>query len=471
MNFKKLSAIAFVSAAILAGASNIAEAKPYWNAYNTSISITEDCSDEIIAQVKEKFESLKNADYAKASLSLNSVSPEQALKALKAFPNVKSISLSKIHFTNLDFIKELPNVEKINYSGDYQFKESLDISALAGNQKLKEVSFWTTQIKDLTPLSTCTNIDKLTIYMCFIDSKTISPLKALTDLEDLNLYGTNIDDFSHLAPCTKLKKIDVYATKPNEGATLDYNKLAEIKSLKDIHAGLTNKMTSVAFLKDLPKIESIQFLGENIEDLETLANTTIKKIRFWSHSQKIDGAKLGKATSLEELTLDNINTLTNFGELGNLTNLEELVVKDIRDHNTPENAIDTSIFANMPKLEKVSFEKVEINNLSKTGPELEEISLINVNKNNDKAFDITTIVAPQAKKLEIKEMKITNAESIAKNFPKLETLTLQKCEGVTNYDFLKELPDKTRVTLSKNAITEELKKELQETKKIYVNMW
>ena len=68
-------------------------------------------------------------------------------------------------------------------------------------------------------------------------------------------------------------------------------------------------------------------------------------------------------------------------------------------------------------------------------------------------------------------MKITNAESIAKNFPKLETLTLQKCEGVTNYDFLKELPDKTRVTLSKNAITEELKKELQETKKIYVNMW
>ena len=231
----------------------------------------------------------------------------------------------------------------------------MDLSALKGNTKLEELSFSSTTIKDLAPIGTCTNLEKVKIYMCYIESKTISPLKALTDLE--------------------------------------------------------------------------------------------------------------------ELTLDNINTLTNFGELGNLTNLEELVVKDIRDHNTPENAIDTSIFANMPKLEKVSFEKVEINNLSKTGPELEEISLINVNKNNDKAFDITTIVAPQAEKLEIKEMKITNAESIAKNFPKLETLTLQKCEGVTNYDFLKELPDKTRVTLSKDAITEDFKKELQETKKIYVNMW
>ena len=160
MYFKKLSAIAFVSAAIIAGVSNIAEAKPSWNAYSTSISITEDCSDEIIAQAKEKFENTKNSDYAKANLSLSNVPVEQALKALKAFPNVKSISLSKIHFTNFDFIKELPNVEKINYSGDSQFKELLDISALSGNQKLEDVAFWTTQIKDLAPLSTCTNIYK-----------------------------------------------------------------------------------------------------------------------------------------------------------------------------------------------------------------------------------------------------------------------------------------------------------------------
>ena len=58
MNFKKLSAIAFVSAAILAGAS-VLEASPSWNAYSTSMSINEDCSDEVIAQVKEKFKSNK----------------------------------------------------------------------------------------------------------------------------------------------------------------------------------------------------------------------------------------------------------------------------------------------------------------------------------------------------------------------------------------------------------------------------
>jgi hypothetical protein len=470
MNLKKLSAIAFVSAAILAGASTL-QASPSWNAYSTSISIYEDCSDEIIAKAKEKFESNKNADYAQASLSLNTVSVEQALKALKAFSNVKSISLSKIHFTNLDFVKELPNLEKISFSADYQFKELLDISALTGNTKLVDVQFWSTQLKDLAPLSTCTNIKNLKIYMCYIDSKTISPLKTLVNLEDLDVYGTNIDDFALLAPCTKLKKIDVYATKPNEGAELDYNKLSEIKSLEEIHAGLTHTMTSVAFMKDLPKIRSIQFLGENITDLETLENTTIEKIRFWSHSNKIDGAKLGKAKTLKELTLDSLSVLTNIDALGNLTNLRELYIREIKDHNSPENAINTAMLANMTNLKKVSFEKVEINDLAKTGENLEEVSLYKVNTNNDKAFDLTTIVAPQLRKLEIKEMKVANVASIAKSFPKLETLVIQKCEGVDNYDFLKELPDKCSVTLSKEAISEDYKKELKDSKSMWINMW
>ena len=109
--------------------------------------------------------------------------------------------------------------------------------------------------------------------------------------------------------------------------------------------------------------------------------------------------------------------------------------------------------------------------MSKTGEDLEEITLNKVNTNDDKAFDIATIVAPQTRKLEIREMKVANVANIAKSFPKLESLTLQKCEGITNYDFLKELPDKTRVTLSKGAISEDLVKELKDTKSIYVNMW
>ncbi len=470
MNFKKLTAVAFVSAAILAGASAL-QASPSWSAYSTSMSINEDCSDEIIAQVKEKFESNKNADYAKASLSFYKVPVEQALKAIKTFPNVKKVSFNNVNLTNLDFVKEMPNLEEISYSGTWDFKEPMDLSALTGNTKLVEFRMSSTIIKDLTPLSTCTNLKKVSTYMSTIQSKTISPLKTLVNVEDLDLYGTNVDDFSHLAPLTKLRDICVYATKPNEGATLDYNKLAEIKSLVNIHAGLTDKMTSVAFLKDLPNIKSIKFLGEDIEDLETLENSTIEKIRFWSHRKKIDGAKLGKAKTLKELTLEGIDVLTNIDGLGNLTNMRELYIKDIKDHNSPETAIDTSILANMKNLKKVSFEKVQIKDLSKTGEDLEEITLNKVNTNDDKAFDIATIVAPQTRKLEIREMKVANVANIAKSFPKLESLTLQKCEGITNYDFLKELPDKTRVTLSKGAISEDLVKELKDTKSMYVNMW
>ena len=469
MNFKKLSAIAFVSAAILAGASTL-QASPSWSAYSTSMSINEDCSDEIIAQVKEKFESNKSADYAKASLSFYKVPVEQALKAIKTFPNVKKLSFNSVNLTNLDFVKEMPNLEEISYSGTWDFKEPMDLSALTGNTKLVEFRMSSTIIKDLTPLSTCTNLKKVSTYMSTIQNNTISPLKTLVNVEDLDLYGTNVDDFSHLAPLTKLRDICVYATKPNEGAELDYNKLAEIKSLVNIHAGLT-KMTSVAFLKDLPNIKSLKFLGEDIDDLETLENSTIEKIRFWSHRKKIDGAKLGKAKTLKELTLEGIDVLTNIDGLGNLTNMRELYIKDIKDHNSPETAIDTSILANMKNLKKVSFEKVEIKDLSKTGEDLEEIILNKVNTNNDKAFDVATIVAPQTRKLELREMKVANVASIAKSFPKLESLTIQKCEGIANYDFLKELPDKTRVTLSKGAISEDLVKELKDSKSMYVNMW
>ncbi|MBQ3643774.1 MAG: hypothetical protein II961_04175 [Candidatus Riflebacteria bacterium] len=469
MNFKKLSAIAFVSAAILAGASTL-QASPSWSAYSTSMSINEDCSDEIIAQVKEKFESNKSADYAKASLSFYKVPAEQALKAIKTFPNVKKLSFNSVNLTNLDFVKEMPNLEEISYSGTWDFKEPMDLSALTGNTKLVEFRMSSTIIKDLTPLSTCTNLKKVSTYMSTIQNNTISPLKTLVNVEDLDLYGTNVDDFSHLAPLTKLRDICVYATKPNEGAELDYNKLAEIKSLVNIHAGLT-KMTSVAFLKDLPNIKSLKFLGEDIDDLETLENSTIEKIRFWSHRKKIDGAKLGKAKTLKELTLEGIDVLTNIDGLGNLTNMRELYIKDIKDHNSPETAIDTSILANMKNLKKVSFEKVEIKDLSKTGEDLEEIILNKVNTNNDKAFDVATIVAPQTRKLELREMKVANVASIAKSFPKLESLTIQKCEGIANYDFLKELPDKTRVTLSKGAISEDLVKELKDSKSMYVNMW
>ncbi len=470
MNFKKLTAIAFVSAAILAGASAL-QASPSWSAYSTSISINEDCSDEVIAQVKEKFESTNNANYDKASLSFYKVPANQAIKAIKTFSKVKRLSLSSVNLTNLDFIKDMPNLEEISYSGTWDFKEPMDLSALEGNTKLVEFRMSSTIIKDLAPLSSCTNLKKVSTYMSTIQSKTISPLKTLVNVEDLDLYGTNVDDFSHLAPLTKLKDICVYATKPNEGETLDYNKLAEIKSLVNIHAGLTEKMTSVAFLKDLPNIKSIVFLGENIEDLETLENTTIEKIRFWSHRKKIDGAKLGKAKTLKELTLDNIDVLTNIDSLGNLTNLRELYIKDIKDHNSTETAIDTSILANMKNLKKVSFEKVQIKDLSKTGENLEEIHLNKVNSNDDKAFDVATIVAPETRKLEIREMKVTNIASIVKSFPKIENLTLQKCEGITNYDFLKELPDKTRVTLSKDAISKEFVKELEDSKNMYVNMW
>ena len=470
MNLKKLSAIAFVSAAIIAGASCL-EASPRLSVYPTSISIEEDCSDAIIASALETFTS-KKGKIEKASLTLSKVSVEQALKAIKTFSGVEELRLKDIPFTNLEFLKEMPNIEELQIDGDYKF-DPLDISAISTCKKLEEVQFSVCKIIDLAPISACTNLEKFTSYSSTILNNTISPLKDLTNLEELSLYGTKVDDFAHLAPLSKLKKINIYATKPIDGGTLNYDHLSAIKSLEEIKAGLT-EMKSVAFLKDLPKFKSIEFMGEKINDIETLENCkTIEYIMFWAHHGfNLDANKIGKAKSLKKLRFWSTDEVSNWEGLANLTNLEEIIIDGIKNCSTSANAIDTSFLASMPNLKNITIKNVVIKDLAKLPASVKEIILEQdrIKPEDNKEIDLSTLVAPELEKLYINTAKLTNVSSIIKNLPKLRFLTLKKIEGL-NYDFLKELPKKTSVTLSKEAISEEYKKELKSTYDINANMW
>jgi Leucine-rich repeat (LRR) protein len=470
MNFKKLSAIAFVSAAILAGASTL-EASPRLSVYTSSITIEEDCSDTIIASATETFEATKGK-IEKATLTLKKVSAEQALKAIKAFSGVEELRLSDVPVTDLNFLKEMPNLKELDISGDSEFAP-IDISAISGNQKLEEVEFSSCKILDLAPISTCANLKKFTSYSSKILSNTISPLKDLANLEELSLYGTQVDDFAHLAPLAKLKKINVYATKPIEGGKLDYDHLSAIKSLEEIKAGLTD-MTSVAFLKDLPKIKSIEFLAEEIKDLETLENCkSIEYIMFWSHhNTDLDGNKIGKAKSLKRLKYWSTPKASNWEGLGNLTNLEDLNIDGVKNCQTPDTAINTSFLASLTNLKKVTFREVVIKDLAKLPASIKEINIEQerIKPEDRVTLDCSTIAAPEATKLNIIGAKLTNVSSIVKNFPKIENLTLKKIDGIDNYDFLKELPKKVRVYLPKDTLKEDMVKELKE-KDITINMW
>ena len=468
MNFKKLTAIAFVSAALLASASNV-EAAPRLDVYSSSINIEEDCSDAVIASATEAFKG-KIED---STLYLKKVTVEQAEKAIKAFSGVEKLRLNDVPVTNLNFLKDMPNLERLEISGDRDF-DPIDISGISGNQKLEEVEFSSCKILDLAPISTCTNLKKFTSYSSKILSNTISPLKDLANLEDLNLYGTNVDDFAHLATCAKLEKINIYATKPIENGSLDYNHLSAIKSLEEIKAGLTD-MDSVAFLKDLPKFKSIEFLGENIKDIETFENCkTLEYIMFWAHHKTdLDCNNIGKATSLKKLKFWSTDKVSNWAGLGNLTNLEELIIDGVRNCQTLDTAIDTSFLASLTKLKKVTLREVTIKDLAKLPATIKEINIDQdrIKPENKIVLDCSKIVAPDAKKLEIQGAKVSNIASIAKNLPKLEYLTLKKLEGIENYDFLKELPNDVRVYLPKDTISADFVKELKDSKSIFVSQY
>lgn len=468
MNLKKLTTVAFVAASIIAGASSVSAA-PSMNVNKTYISISEDCSEAVLTKAKADFEA-KSGEIAKTSLNLNKISKEEALKAFETFSGVKTISLNGIEVGNLDFIKNLPNLEEITITYDSKF-EPLDISALKDNTKLTKVYISSAKVQDLSPISNCTGLTTVTFYSCNILSNTIKPLGTLTNVKELCLYGCNIDDFAHLATMSSLKKINIYATKPNKDAELNYDHLSEIKSLEDIKAGLT-EMKSLAFMKDLPNVKNIEFLAEKLEDYETLENCkSLESIMYWAHnSMDLDGNKMGKAQSLKKFKIWSTKNVINWEGLSNLTNLEDLKILTVKECNSPETAIDTSFMANMPKLKEVQYSEVQIKDLAKLGPAVERIELNKINNKDEKPLDLSTMVAANAKNLVITDTKVANAESLVKNCPKLERLTLTKVEGITNYDFLKELPERSYVTLTKGAITEEFQKELKETKKINVSL-
>lgn len=210
---------------------------------------------------------------------------------------------------------------------------------------------------DLAPLAACGKVRTLGLKYCTITD--FSPLAALQALETLSLYGATVQaSFAPLAACPRLKKIDFYAVK----ATKDvYDSLGTLKQVKDFHGGLT-KMTSLAWLANVPQTEAIQIFAENIDDLSPLADlVNLTYFRGWN----MDGGRM--ATALGDLSyLANCRKLkklelpgsafTSTAVIATFTDLEEL------DLSRAKQPVDVSFVANLPKLKRISLSGTEVVN-------------------------------------------------------------------------------------------------------------
>ncbi|MGN0847988.1 MAG: leucine-rich repeat domain-containing protein [Kiritimatiellia bacterium] len=246
------------------------------------------------------------------------------------FPTAKSVACDRVQFTSTAAFAQLRNATSVEICG----ASNLDVAPLAGLKQLTKLRFSYSRIDDL------------------------SPLAGLPALEDIDFYGAQIRDFSPLAACLRLKRVYFYAAKcPPEG----YASLGNLKQVKQFHGGLT-KMTSIAWVRQVPQAEELKIFSEKIADftpLQALPNLTY--LRCWNmYASNLslplgDLAVLANCRKLRKLELPG-SSYVNTAALAGLTELEEL------DLSGAKNPVDVSFAAKLPKLRRINLSATEVVN-------------------------------------------------------------------------------------------------------------
>ena len=147
------------------------------------------------------------------------------LSALSGLTNLTNLILSDNPLTDISPLSGLTNLEllrlhvKGDFKGDQQPRDFMgasgllhtnkiiDISALSGMTKLRDLSIHTNSISDLSPLSGLTSLDELRLAGNPVTD--LSPLSGLTSLRTLELTGTLVTDLRPLSGLTDILYIDL----------------------------------------------------------------------------------------------------------------------------------------------------------------------------------------------------------------------------------------------------------------------
>lgn len=275
-------------------------------------------------------------------------------------------------------IVQFPECRRI----DIRVKKSgvTTIAPLALLRNARQISLNDLKKLDLSPLTGLPNVETLEIRYCQVDD--LSPAATLPKLKELDAYGSELVSFAPLAAAPRLEKVNYYAAVLSpEG----WETLGLLKQVKDFHGGLT-KMTSVAWCRNVPQLESIQIFAEKISDLTPIATlTNMKYFRGWNmrgdnlSTDLGDLSFLANSKMLERLELPGCK----YSSTAVLAGLPAVKTLNLDGAKAP---IDLSFVKQMPVLTSLSIQgensrKPEqvVNFEALTGhPTLESINLVDV---------------------------------------------------------------------------------------------
>ena len=196
-----------------------------------------------------------------------------------------------------------------------------DLSPLASLTELEHLNLSITACTDLTPLSSLNRLQIL--HLSEMPITDLTPLAALENLQELSVSYTKV---SSLAPLAFLPSLRVLWA--NNCALTDITPLQKVSSLVEVNL-TNNEIRDISPLADKPLLQIVDIGYNPISDLSPLAgNGAIRAINC-PGAQISDLLPLSGMTQLKSLFLPD-NQITDISPLQNLSNLEELDLTDNR---------------------------------------------------------------------------------------------------------------------------------------------
>lgn len=291
-----------------------------------------------------------------------------SLSELKNFPNLAYADFSANHLYNLNGLPKMPQMKQLKLSGN----TIADYKELVNTPNLQYLDISSNQSVNLQTLPDLIKLKGLNLSYNMIDNYSF--LKKFTHLEELYLSGAKNRQIDSFPVLSQLKKIDISNNNISNFNMELFNKIAQIKELKEINLEgneITNLIIITTAYDDSPKSKNniVKPMFPYLTDLNIGSNkfTNLQALLCY--------------TNLKKLNISN-NDIFSFDHLQELTNLEELNVAGCKNFYA---------FESLVKLQHLRFLNASSCNLTdlKNISQLKEIKELYLN--NNQIVDINDI--------------------------------------------------------------------------------
>jgi Leucine-rich repeat (LRR) protein len=203
----------------------------------------------------------------------------------------------------------------------------VDVSAIGLCGSLQELDIlWCNRLLDTSPIGSCTSLQTLKLVLhnvgdisfiescvrlnvfnikripCnthLMDAVDLSPLSSCTNLEVLKIASINLADISPLASCTKLQKLTIAWSE----SLVDVSSLAYCTNLQKLHLVLKHlgDMSAVGCLRSLRSLKLSQACVTDISCMEDI--TTLTSVELIDTGNISSVAALGASKNITDLNL------------------------------------------------------------------------------------------------------------------------------------------------------------------------